>query len=352
MKQTDNKITYSVKDFTQYHAGEMSAEEMHAIERAALEDNFLSDALEGYSQTSNIDKNLTEINEKLNQINKNNSTPTQPLNFKKILSAVAIAASVIVIFTIGYYNFSDKNEHTTIIAKIDNKTSSTNDETNSLQKNNSIEDISKSKPENKNEDINQASNNKNTSKKITTSAIVENTELINPTPTIDIANSPVTAYQQSQDDQKENKLENNDNESKVQSALAKASMDNQIIQSEKATAPQVVAIRKTDKKQFAAAVTYKEPAFKNETTFNPVVGWEAYHEYINSHKKIINDSTGSEEQGIVTLSFILKNDGSPTDIRIEKSLNEGCNNEAIRLITYGPKWNKINNKRIMISITF
>ena len=46
-----NKI-YTADDFARYYAGNMEAKEMHALEKAALEDPFLADALEGYAHTA------------------------------------------------------------------------------------------------------------------------------------------------------------------------------------------------------------------------------------------------------------------------------------------------------------
>jgi hypothetical protein len=43
---------YTAKDFELYHSGKMSAHEMHRLEKAALDDPFLEDALEGYKITA------------------------------------------------------------------------------------------------------------------------------------------------------------------------------------------------------------------------------------------------------------------------------------------------------------
>ena len=57
--------TYNAQDFVNYHAGKMPAQEMYALERAALEDDFLADALEGYANTNNAENEIATINEKL-----------------------------------------------------------------------------------------------------------------------------------------------------------------------------------------------------------------------------------------------------------------------------------------------
>ena len=49
-----NNTTYSASDIEKYLKGELSASEMHELERAALEDPFLADALEGMALHSSL----------------------------------------------------------------------------------------------------------------------------------------------------------------------------------------------------------------------------------------------------------------------------------------------------------
>ena len=50
MSEANNIKNYSAEDIRRYWKNEMSAQEMHALEIAAMEDPFLADALEGYSK--------------------------------------------------------------------------------------------------------------------------------------------------------------------------------------------------------------------------------------------------------------------------------------------------------------
>ena len=59
MKEQNKK--YNAADFARYHSGEMSADEMHALEKAALDDPFLADALEGYAYAKDPEEELEEI---------------------------------------------------------------------------------------------------------------------------------------------------------------------------------------------------------------------------------------------------------------------------------------------------
>ena len=50
MAEPSTHINYTFEDIQRYLQGKMSAAEMHEIEKAALQDPFLSDAIEGYRE--------------------------------------------------------------------------------------------------------------------------------------------------------------------------------------------------------------------------------------------------------------------------------------------------------------
>src|SRR5439155_18288995 len=59
---------FTAADIERYHKGLLSPEEMHAVEKAALDDPFLADALEGYGGAStNAAADLSELEKKLQQ---------------------------------------------------------------------------------------------------------------------------------------------------------------------------------------------------------------------------------------------------------------------------------------------
>ncbi len=57
--------TWGATDFERYHAGKMPSAEMHALEKAALEDPFLQDALDGYAHTTTAVEDLAAIRQRL-----------------------------------------------------------------------------------------------------------------------------------------------------------------------------------------------------------------------------------------------------------------------------------------------
>lgn len=58
---------YTAADIARYHNGEMSDAEMHALEKAALDDPFLSDALDGYVHTKTPAADVAFLKDALHQ---------------------------------------------------------------------------------------------------------------------------------------------------------------------------------------------------------------------------------------------------------------------------------------------
>src|SRR5687767_10121524 len=61
-----NKV-YTAADFARYHSGTMPSAEMHALEKAALEDPLLSDALEGFAYAPAFESDIAELRERLTE---------------------------------------------------------------------------------------------------------------------------------------------------------------------------------------------------------------------------------------------------------------------------------------------
>ncbi len=64
--QYDDK-QWGVNDFKRYHSGTMPAAERHALEKAALDDPFLDDALEGYGFSTQPEENLAQLRLQINK---------------------------------------------------------------------------------------------------------------------------------------------------------------------------------------------------------------------------------------------------------------------------------------------
>ncbi len=92
-------INYSFEDIQRYLQGSMSATEMHDIEKAALQDPFLADAIEGFNEAD-----INTAKQHLNEINAGlfaEKQKTKIVAFNKRTRWLNIAALVIVLAGIG-----------------------------------------------------------------------------------------------------------------------------------------------------------------------------------------------------------------------------------------------------------
>lgn len=84
---------------------------------------------------------------------------------------------------------------------------------------------------------------------------------------------------------------------------------------------------------------------------NPVGGWDKLFDYIKTNNSFASAKRGGQ---IVELSFRIAKDGSPEDIRVVKGADSKYEEEAIRLILNGPKWEvpKKSRSRMTFQIDF
>lgn len=97
---SNNNKPYGAPDFERYYSGQMSAQEMHALEKAALEDPFLADALEGYKATRTPSADLAWLREQL--ATKSQQKKVVPLTPKKSFPFLRIAALVLLLLGAGW----------------------------------------------------------------------------------------------------------------------------------------------------------------------------------------------------------------------------------------------------------
>lgn len=79
----------------------------------------------------------------------------------------------------------------------------------------------------------------------------------------------------------------------------------------------------------------------------PLDGWVTYDSYLAN-----NIDAANKTKGVVELSFELNKKGEITGVTVEKSLGEKEDQEAIRLLTQGPKWKgkkKRSKGRVMVT---
>jgi CarboxypepD_reg-like domain/Gram-negative bacterial TonB protein C-terminal len=87
----------------------------------------------------------------------------------------------------------------------------------------------------------------------------------------------------------------------------------------------------------------------------PADGWENYDTYLSNNLVMPEEyrNKPSTTATAVEVSFEVDAKGEPVNIRVEKSLCDKCDKEAIRLVKEGPKWKRnARNGRTTVTIPF
>jgi TonB family protein len=428
---------YTAADIEKYHKGLLSPREMNDLERAALDDPFLADALEGYGATEvNVSSDLAELGKKLEErISDSKGIALAPsmTSFKWW----QLAAAVLVLGVLGYFIFqiSTDNKNRDVAVKMEEKKpaapvspikadsnkSASVESTGVLANNKQADTQAKStlgkkatvlpesnldsnkkevaveitktarnyKAEKDSMNINQPasgvsapaaamekrsaiSDDKQTEgylsfKKEAVSNNQQRTNYFNgrikdannnplPFANITITRNNIGTYA---DAQGRFTLVSPDSVLNVQ--VRSVGFENSIVQlknnvasndvvlQENKTAPdKVLSLKKPDTgRSRMANIQFEE--------LEPADGWSNYNTYLVNNINVPGDlKRRQESEGQVQLSFEVNKEGNPVNIRVEKSLCEKCDEEAVRAVRQGPKWKKKNKKakRITISVPF
>ncbi len=327
---TSTQHNFTITDIEKYFSNQLSNTERHALEKAALTDSFLADAIEGYEIT-NLTKAKNYINETAQAIKNKEAQKAKvvamPSRNKQWLR---IAAGIILMIgagtTIWWMN---QNPVDTInpIAKVTNTEATTNSITttetpkqteNSTAKNSTKENTLTNKNttsiKNLNNDLAIVSNEQgglsNLKSKEEETAIKKSDVIIKS----DVGSAPTIRANAA-----EAMVSNNDN-----------------IQSEKANL----------KKTTSNAITQSNEAIN--TGIAPEGGWNAFDSYVENKKaawKIIDETA---EKTIIT--FNIDNEGKPYQIKISDSSTLKLN-RALELITNGPKWIASKNAATKVTLS-
>ena len=124
MSEKNNHINYSAAAIEKYWKGQLSSAEMHAIEKAALEDPFLADALEGY-QARSSEPGVGSRGSIGNDINVLQQRLAERVTEKKVIPLVKfgwwkIAAAFVVLIS-GVWAYTAINEKSKESALANNK---------------------------------------------------------------------------------------------------------------------------------------------------------------------------------------------------------------------------------------
>lgn len=115
-----------------------------------------------------------------------------------------------------------------------------------------------------------------------------------------------------------------------------------------ATELQEVVVTATRLEREKKALGYAITEVENKTGAKPKVGNKEYSEYLKENLQYPEQAKINAIEGTVTLELTISPKGEISNIDIKKSLGYGCDEEAIRLINDGPKWQAAEREGIRV----
>ncbi len=286
-----------------YLEGKLDHEEMHRLEKQALNDPFLWEALEGYTHTSNPGTELSILQRQLHERIVHLQENKKVFDFTWQRLSVAASASVLfitagILFWMNVNRSGALTEKQVQVALIDRDSLKTE-----------IQGSSPSRP------------------------VIREKEY-----PVSSDETRIAAYQSPSDANNDSEL--NNSSSKEESRISSAR-----------TSIPATKLRIQEQGAVSRAVSSAEGISASEQAVQPVPGWDIYRKYLEDN--IRKPATDPNISGSVLLSFELDDKGKPFNFHILKGLTEACDAEAIRLIKEGPAWktrvgSKINTGRIEI----
>ena len=141
------------------------------------------------------------------------------------------------------------------------------------------------------------------------------------------------------------------NFSKLRSQKFNGFVNRVVLEEDRSVAAQTLSNRKLNYERRS-----RDANFKLEGEPEPEDGWERYDSYLSNNLNIPEEALRSKQApgtGTVEVSFEVNKYGEPVNFKVEKSLCDKCDQEAIRLIKDGPKWKRKARKgRTMVTIVF
>ena len=361
---------YTYKDIERYHSGQMPLDEMHQMEMAALDDPFLADALEGYTHTSSAASDLEKLNHRLNERTKRRATV---LWISKKYNALKVAAILLFVIAGSWLLVVSKQKQSSDLA-LEKRTNSVNElnktkqdstevtksnDTSKVANANEVAITLNAAPKKKTKYHFNKENNGNDVAIVTPKKDQETTQQPLNAPAKDNASTqvaPSVPLTNARAFKAESKLykDSADKLSGYAAGVQKQAADtikNVDVVLKPQAVPNLSEVVVTKSKGSANRKVSRSP-FAVADSLEPEEGWDEYNDYIANNLKSPEETKAKSLTGEVELSFDVNHQGRPVNIKVEKSLCDQCDTEAIRLLKEGPNWKKKKNKKGKLRIHF
>ena len=364
-EQTNDNKQYTAQDFERYYAGKMSPLEMHQLEKAAMEDPFLADALEGYGYA----QTPVEDSEYLHTQIQSKAQSARVVSLQRFNKILRIAALFILLAGCGWvvyqFGFNRPSNDIAVLKRTNAPVTSTSD---SNKNETGLEQTIA------NSDTNTQTTTVNSSKEGTVSLTTQNRHTgqasgnvasvlkekagddvlkaqtkpaneVKREQTFSLQNKEISEGAMARD----MKQSNNDTDvtASAQQTVTPGKENVIVMQRNRSAAIPEVVLGKSmkDSNYRKAHVTFEEAV--------PEKGITYYDDYVARNLQVPEDNLQKNISGEVRLAFDINDSGQAVNITVEKSLCEACDKEAVRLVQEGPKWvKKKKSQKGRVSIKF
>ncbi|MBC8053630.1 MAG: hypothetical protein H7Y13_11255 [Sphingobacteriaceae bacterium] len=352
-----NKFNYIT--IQQYLEGKLDEKTMHELEKQALEDPFLADALEGYSHSKvpasrQLSLLQTQLEERIAQHQENKNV----FNFTWQRLSVAAAACLLFVTATVLFWIRENNAEQQLAARPKQVDVILTPVDSIPQKQSSERKLSATlvKPGKEISPANTASSKKNkTDRKGLIAALPAkqaNARLEMSAKGTSDGTLPtnqetrtLSSFSVNAKDLEEMSAVSIDQALKNKTSVA-------VIDSEKLASNVApfknlaeVSLRGAQRSATATAFSRKEAAQAS----TPLNGWEAYNLYLKNNIR----KAGEEiRNGFVIVTFSVSSFGAPQNVKVVSGLSEANNFEALRLIKEGPLWKRGDDSIVVLSIPF
>jgi hypothetical protein len=336
--------TYTAEDIQRYHRGEMSASERHSLEKAALDDPLLADALEGYAHTRTAAADLKALQNRLQQRIGRDEKKSFSLTGSPWLK---IAALFVLIAGAGWLAFQTFSEKDSVVrTTLDSRESVPR-----TLENDSITTVQTVAPP-------VAGDTVGRNQEVVAARANRQIPVVSPQAgtTSGTATTDATASaEQAEEASGAARLQEQGAVSDMATLRNQAPVSTAREATDTARQTEAFAELKNEKRVETARSRTLPPAAVSAPAVIPAEpegGWTAFNRYITDNRQSVqNTGKRAATKGTVELQFDIDKEGNPTNILVIKSLCERCDAEATRLLKDGPQW-KPANTRTQVKILF
>ena len=364
---SDTNKTYTAVDFERYYTGAMPEREMHELEKAALDDPFLADAMEGFLNSPAFKDDIAELKERLQE--KRKRKDTIPIISLMRSGWWRIAAIFIVVAGAGYFFYSlnhreSQNSITKkeilVIKDNDSATSATDTTTNDVafQNRDLIESAREKSAILSSDSINYRSDRdtgneiadaseKKSDKKPSAKYALKGRVTDEKGKPLAFATIKGESQKAMTDSTGQFLLSSDDSLTTALASKAGYATKSVTLQEDKEP---VIAMNKTNEASgevvvsaYSQARKLKDYDSEGKASVAKYPGSdstdkEKFYQYLQKNLTPIVNKNNEKVTGDVLLSFTTNKKGRPRDIKVVSSSCDQCESEAIKLLKNGPDW--------------